>query len=188
MPFHFFTKQVFAIEPSALPHEPPPLACHFRFGNSDDLKRQVDHPDYGFGAIPFLEGRLRAGDKFILGEVEGQLAVTAWLMQGRMEIGELVVEMPADHAYNYKIFTIERFRRRGAVRALWHFLREPLAQQGVTRMLNTVIRGNLPSLAAHQRAGFRPIGSFVEMALGTRSGYLLSAALRKYLRDHSLPD
>ncbi len=187
MPFHFFAKQVFAIEQAALPSAPPPLPIRFRFGTTDDLKQQSGHPDYGFGSIPFLEGRLRAGDKFILGEVDGQPVMTAWLMIGKMEIGELVIEMPGDHAYNYKIYTVENYRRKGATRALWHFLRKPLEEAGCTRMLNTVIRGNVPSMEAHKRAGFRPIGSFVEMGLGTSSGYLLSRPLRKYLRDFTLP-
>ncbi|HND09028.1 MAG TPA: GNAT family N-acetyltransferase [Pseudomonadota bacterium] len=187
MALHFQHKQVLSAELSALPHTSPRLPLIFRFGTWEDLQKQKGHPDYGYGAIPYLEGRLRAGDSFLLGELDGQLVMTAWLMRGTMELGELIVPIPKDHAYHYKLYTIEKFRRQGAARGLWMFLRERLMEQGIVRMISTVERRNTTSLHAHVQAGFRPLGSFAELQVGPMSGYVLSRALRRYLRDQRLP-
>lgn len=187
MALHFRHKQVLAIELSALPATPTGQPIQFRCGTLDDLHRQKGHPDYGYGAIPYLEGRLQAGDSFVLGERDGELVMTAWLARGQMEIGELIVPIPKDHAYHYKLFTLERFRRQGAARGLWSFLRERLREQGIAQLISTVETRNTPSVTAHKQVGFRPIGSFAELSVGPLSGYVLSGSLRSYLRDQRLP-
>ena len=174
MALHFQHKQVLSAELSAPPHTSPRLPLIFRFGTWEDLQNK--RASRLRLRRDSLSGRPAARGRFFTGELDGQLVMTAWLMRGTMELGELIVPIPKDHAYHYKLYTIEKFRRQGAARGLWMFLRERLMEQGIVRMISTVERRNTTSLHAHVQAGFRPLGSFAELQVGPMSGYVLSRA------------
>ena len=182
-PLRLCTKKVFQIDVGSLPTIDPRVALRYRFGDRQDLRALAGHPDYGHDSLPYLEGRLTAGDRLVMGEQEGELVLTAWVMTGHMELGDLVIALPSDYAYNYKIYTVEKFRRQGATLGLWKFLRQTLPDHGIQHLMSTVIVDNTQSLHAHARAGFCPIGTFLELHLGDRSCYVLSGKLRRFLRE-----
>ena len=56
----------------------------------------------------------------------------------------------------YNIVTAERYRRKGAARAIMRAIAEWSQRQGAERLLLQVLRDNQPALAMYEQLGFRP--------------------------------
>jgi hypothetical protein len=136
-------------------------AVAFRYGGAGDLDRlaapeyQYDSSARGFG----LE-RLAAGDRLVLGEVDGRVVFYAWVMYGQMDMGLRDYKaLRPDQAYTYKLFTVGDCRGRRICPAYYEWLKRELGAAGFSKVLAWVEAGNRASIRAHERAGFRQAGT-----------------------------
>ncbi|TWT87498.1 Acetyltransferase (GNAT) family protein [Pseudobythopirellula maris] len=98
-----------------------------------------------------------------------------WIATGRFEEPSLGLsfELAPTEAWLHSAHVLAEHRRRGVYRALLGFAGRSLAEEGLTRILLGVSRGNEPSRRAHERAGAAVVGDL----FAARSCGLTVAAL-----------
>ena len=164
---------------------PPAIPVRYRFGGLDELQQlTAERHDYDEPAKRLLRGRLRDGDRLVLGEVDGEQVFSGWLMLGAMECGtERKTSMSPRRAYSYKLHTIAAFRGGGVMSGFYQFIEPLLSALGYRWMVCWIAESNTASIAAHRLIGFTFVGQAHELRLGSWTRLWIGRSLRQRLRD-----
>ena len=146
----------------------------FRFGEVDDLSR-LNPLVHSYEDMAFARERLRAGDRFVVGEIAREVVFYAWLSFGQIP---RFMHLDAGWAYSYRVFTVEAWRGRGIMPAYYLYVRPFLKRLGYSRLLCWVSASNRPSLKSHRNAGFHSLGNIWEIILARRQIHILSLRTR----------
>ncbi len=168
-------KLVFEADLDELRQAEPRIPARFRPGNQNDLMRlsRATH-DYDDDAREFGLERLQAGDLLTLAESGSNVVFYGWLMCGQLDMGmRRYLPIAADTACVYRLFTVAAHRGRRLAPAWFWFIREPLRQRNVRRMVAWVEARNLASRRAFEGAGFRRIGCIWHVQFLFRRYFLL---------------
>jgi L-amino acid N-acyltransferase YncA len=136
------------------------IALRFRYGDRGDLER-LSSPEYGYSpqARAFGIERLCAGDRLVVCESRGRVVFYAWVMFGQMDLScRNYAALPPGCVYTYKLFTVADCRGRRICPAYYCWIQAELRERGYSRLLAWVEAGNVASIRAHLRAGFRQAG------------------------------
>ncbi len=167
-----------------IPRATPKLATEFRAGTSEDLARMQQSPryDYAPAVVEYARARLASGDRLTVGIHDGAIVYYGWTMVGQMDLfmGDYV-PLPANRAYNYKLWAVEEHRREGLFAGYYGHIAGWLASTGVTDVVTLVRADNGPSLRAHERAGFQRIGTVWEVTWLGRRRFVIPGGLRRAL-------
>lgn len=165
-------------------------SVRFRFGGLPDLD-MLATPEFGYdtGARSFAYERLLAGDRLVVGESPSGIVFYGWIMFGQMDLGYRKYQPIApDYAYSYKLYTVPQNRGRGICRAYYSWLRGEAGKLGLRRLMAWVEARNRPSLEAHRRSGFQPVGTFWQMRFLFRYYYHVSPRILTRLLEPSRCD
>jgi len=180
-------KLVFAADPNDIRPTEPRFPVHFRSGDRNDVMRfsqAVD--DYDAPARDYALERLRAGDSLTLAESGNEVVFHAWLMFGQLDMGmRRYLAIAPDTACVYRLFTRARHRGRKLAPAWFWFIREPLRQRTVRRVVAWVEGRNRASQRAFEGAGFRRIGSIWHVQFLFGCFFFVSPSLRAELRRNA---
>jgi hypothetical protein len=138
----------------------PAIPVTWRYGGETDL-RAMTAPELGYSAEAREFGleRLRAGDRFVLGESDGRVVFYAWVMFGQLDLScRNFVPLPPDRGYTYKLYTVPAFRGHRICPAYYSFLKRELREMGFRCVMAWVEAGNKASIRAHWHSGLRPVG------------------------------
>jgi GNAT superfamily N-acetyltransferase len=152
-------------------------AC-FRYGDASDVEAVGALSGESEDELGYVRARLDAGDRVVLGHVDGRLAFYAWLMFGHIEVGARIAPVSSDVAHSYKVFTAPDFRGRGVAASYYDHVRPLLASEGYSSILATVRRDNEASLRAHHKAGFTRVGRLWDAKLGPWSHTVIGPRTR----------
>ena len=166
----------------ALPSATP---VTYRFGGLNDLHHMTaDRHDYDEPAKRLLRGRLRDGDRLVLGEVDGEPVFSGWLMLGAIECGtQRTLRVSPRRAYSYKLHTVAAFRGNRVMSGFYRFIEPLLSALGYRSIVCWITKSNAASIAAHRRLGFTCIGQAHELRLGSWTGLWIGRFLRQRLRE-----
>jgi L-amino acid N-acyltransferase YncA len=156
----------------------------WRFGGEADLAATTA-PRLGYSAEARVFGleRLRAGDRFVVCESQGQVVFYAWVMFGQLDLScRNYVPLARDVAYTYKLYTVPAFRGRRICPAYYSFLKRELRGMGFRGVMAWVEAGNQASIRAHERSGLRRAGTIWHWRLLGRSHFVTPQAIRT---DHA---
>jgi hypothetical protein len=167
------------------------IRAQFHFGDARDLDRMTaESHEYDLPAKQYALERLEAGDKLILGEVDGHVAFYGWAMFGQLDLGiRSFIATGTDTVASYRLFTIAEQRGKRLCAAYYSFLRDELRLAGYGHVVSWVEARNSASLRVHEAAGFRRLGSIWQVRLLSRSSFLIPTAVRARLeRPSSRPE
>lgn len=103
------------------------------------------------------------GHRCAVGELDGQPASFAWIECGaghRSAPNGYVFGMAPDECWAFGAVVAPAFRRRGLYAAHWQGLAGLLRAGGIARVFVAIEADDARSMAAHRRAGFRPLYLF----------------------------
>jgi ribosomal protein S18 acetylase RimI-like enzyme len=106
----------------------------------------------------FIHERRALGNRASLALLDSdEIAAYGWVSYDAIRIHELeiTIPIPRGHAYIWDCTTMEPFRGRGIFPGLLRFMLEDLRLQGQVQAWAAVEPGNVASLRAFERAGFR---------------------------------
>jgi GNAT superfamily N-acetyltransferase len=134
-------------------------------GSTDHLEALIRPGDL---SREVLEQRFHDGDLCVLVLEEGLILASAWAATGTRYLAGLsqTLHVPPAAFYIHDTFTAPEARRRGLATACYARLFDHFAAQGRTTAYAAVEVLNQPSLVAHARWGFVPVGRARKLALG----------------------
>jgi L-amino acid N-acyltransferase YncA len=156
-------KDVFEVEIKGLLEQAPrPTELVFRVADFSDIQSlgPAFAHEYDTDALAFVETRLRVGDKAVVGYLDEHPVFSGWSMFGYMELSrDEYLPIPDHVVCVYKLFTIASMRRQGVLAAFYRYWAGVLDGLGYTRIRAAVFRVNSTSMVAHQKLGFKRVGS-----------------------------
>lgn len=116
-----------------------------------------------------VERRLGAGQRCLLVWAEGEPVSARWFTLARAEAHYLGLgfELAPGVAYVYDVYTSRAARGRRISEAVRYSYEVALREQGVDRLLGTVMPGNEGGLGLVRGAGYEPIGHVGSLRAGT---------------------
>lgn len=138
----------------------PKVLVSYRLGSLEDLNRlNSSQFDYDQVSLSYSTRRLAAGDAFVLGEVDGQVAFYCWLIFGRFQANmDQFWPAPKDMVCVYKVFTHQAHRGQSIYPASYHFI-APLAKKlGMNRFTTSIKEINLPCRRSAEKVGYQQHG------------------------------
>lgn len=176
-------KLLFEAQLSNLQAPPPVLPVTYRFGGLDDLQRlTAGRHDYDEPSKRLLRRRLRDGDRFVLGEVNGEPVFSGWLMLGAMERDTgCAVRISPQRAYAYKLHTVAALRGKRVLSGFYRFIGPILLALGYRWLVCWIAEANTASVAAHRRLGFSAVASSYELRAGSWARCWMGRALRRQM-------
>ena len=114
----------------------------------------------------------------------GEILFSAWLLQGQMDLNNgNFVPVSARAAFSYRVVTSVCARGARICPAYYAYLRKQLAARGMRTLLCLIATSNVTSIRAHEKAGFKPVGTFWLFSVGGRLVTYVPAALRRRLAE-----
>jgi RimJ/RimL family protein N-acetyltransferase len=182
-PWTLFTRRFFRLTPkviyeadlSSLPDLLPQLNAKYRFGQYPDIERlDASLYDYDREAKCYAQSRLEQEDRVVIGECENTVVFYGWVTLGRMELGlDRFADISKTAVFVYKLYTHPAFRGRGILAGFYAYIKPMFIRMGFERTYCTIHPRNSASIAAHEKCGFRPVGTMYEIQLFSHLLYYL---------------
>jgi len=178
------TRLLLQIKVTELSRVSPTIPVRYRFGEAGDLERLgAVYPNFDESAQRAARQALDRGDWLVLGEFEGQVIFSGWVLLGAIKTGTgRIRPVSPAWAYTYRTHTVQPYRGRGVASGFYGFVGSALAVLGYDRLVCWVSDRNVASLRAHAKAGYATVGLIYEVRLIRWRTYWESRDVRQFLR------
>jgi GNAT superfamily N-acetyltransferase len=129
----------------------------------------ADHARLVPGTDPVdIRARLEAGQWCFVARLQGRLVCARWAATGRIRVDYLAcdLDLAADEAYSYGLYTDPAFRGHGVSPAASVAMLRHLRAAGFRRVVAAILPENRASLRSVAKTGYRPYGLMGRVKLG----------------------